>query len=200
MTDTPGCASLRERKKRATRKALHETALRLIAQRGDPAEVTVEEICDEVGISPRTFFNYFPTKLDAAFDLAPADIPPAQAEAFLAADGDLVADSLLLLTSSADLPTDYARIRTLLREQPELGMSFWKQTMGRLKPVHALMQQRAGDTPTVRLAFGVLAIAALSSMMRPDNDGDTAGAPARLAAEIAEMKSLIAGVDEALRG
>lgn len=197
--DSPGFASLRERKKRATRAALHQTALRLVSEQG-AAGVTVEEICDEVGISPRTFFNYFPTKLDAAFDLAPAEIPPAQAEAFLAADGDLIADALRLLTASADLPTDYARIRTLLREQPELAMSFWKQTMGRLKPVHALMQQRAGDTATARLAFGILAVAALSSMMRPGNDGDTAGAAGRLALELAEMKELIAGVDEALLG
>lgn len=189
------CASLRERKKRATREALHETALRLVTERGDPAAVTVEEICEEVGISARTFFNYFPTKLDAAFDLAPADIPPERARAFLDGNGDLVSDALALLAASADLPSDYTNIRLLLRQQPDLGMSFWKQTMGRLKPVHELLQQRAGDPSTARLAFGVIVIAALSSMIRPDNDGDPGGAAERLLTEVAQMKALLAQVD-----
>jgi AcrR family transcriptional regulator len=55
----------RERKKRATRQALRAATVELGLQRGLPA-VRVEEIAERVGVSTRTFFNYFDTKEDAA--------------------------------------------------------------------------------------------------------------------------------------
>jgi AcrR family transcriptional regulator len=53
-----------DRKKRATRAALRRAAVRLVEARG-LAQVTVEDIAAAAGVSPRTFFNYFPTKEDA---------------------------------------------------------------------------------------------------------------------------------------
>ncbi|MET8191725.1 MULTISPECIES: acyl-CoA-like ligand-binding transcription factor [unclassified Streptomyces] len=55
---------LRERKKRATRDALADVALRMAADRGIE-NVTVEAVTDAVGVSARTFFNYFPCLEDA---------------------------------------------------------------------------------------------------------------------------------------
>jgi AcrR family transcriptional regulator len=55
---------LRERKKAATRHALHEAAVRLAIAHG-PDRVTVEAIADEAGVSRRTFSNYFANKEEA---------------------------------------------------------------------------------------------------------------------------------------
>jgi AcrR family transcriptional regulator len=55
---------LRERKKAATRQALHGAAVRLAVERGLD-NVTIEAIADAVDLSRRTFSNYFDGKEDA---------------------------------------------------------------------------------------------------------------------------------------
>jgi AcrR family transcriptional regulator len=79
-------SGLRERKKAATRLALHEAALRLVAERGLDG-VSVDDIAERADVSPRTFFNYFSSKDDAVVGLDPSG-PERQRAEFLARPAD----------------------------------------------------------------------------------------------------------------
>lgn len=62
--EPPAQLGLRERKKRAARRAMSEAALRLAMEKG-VEQVRVEDIANAVGVSPRTFNNYFSSKEEA---------------------------------------------------------------------------------------------------------------------------------------
>jgi AcrR family transcriptional regulator len=68
-------SGLRERKKAETRTALQDTALRL-ADRHGVDRVSIEAIAEAVGVSPRTFFNYFTSKEDAILGISPTEPTP----------------------------------------------------------------------------------------------------------------------------
>lgn len=183
-----GC-SLRERKKLATRVAIHEVALRLVGERG-PEGVTVEEICAEVGVSPRTFFNYYPTKLAAAFDLPEARISDADRDRFLAGTGSLVDDLCELVAASVDIPRDYPRVKALLKEYSDLALSFWQQMNLRRKPVTELAKLRAADEETAINAFSVVMVAMMAIMRRPGTS-DIQTLAGRLKTEVRGLADLI---------
>ena len=59
-------AGLRERKKLATRAAIHDGAMRLFAEHGF-AGTTIDQIAEAADVSRATVFSYFPAKEARSF-------------------------------------------------------------------------------------------------------------------------------------
>ncbi|WP_229067620.1 TetR/AcrR family transcriptional regulator [Actinoplanes sp. DH11] len=146
-TTEPG---LRERKKAATRLALHEAALRLALEHG-PDRITVEAIADEAGVSRRTFSNYFANKEEALFygqhqrmrqvleiiRARPRDEPPWHA---------LTAAAAEFYGASGDLDPEWTARTRLMRRHPSLAAA-QMQTF-------AAMEREIGAEVTARLGPG----------------------------------------------
>jgi AcrR family transcriptional regulator len=94
-------SSLRARRRRSTRREIARAALNLVLERG-LADVTVEDIAEAAGVSPRTFFNYFPSKKSAVV-AGPEPLPDEAIEVFVTDRRTPVLDGLRLLLTSADL-------------------------------------------------------------------------------------------------
>jgi AcrR family transcriptional regulator len=117
--------SRRERKKQATRQALHEAAFRLAEEYG-LAGVTVEAIADEADVAPRTFFNYFACKEDAILNRDP-EWPEALRRAVVerpAAEDPLTALRRVMEEEAGRRILDadrFLRRMRLLRQEPQLA-------------------------------------------------------------------------------
>ncbi|MET0863445.1 MAG: TetR/AcrR family transcriptional regulator, partial [Nakamurella sp.] len=120
-SDRTDQAGLRERKKDATRRALAEAALDLAIERGYAA-ITISDITEAVGVSRRTFSNYFSSKAECVaavtqgwFDDIMFSIHEAPAE--------LPLDDLLfgaLTQVAAFVPERWEKIVSLCNSEPEL--------------------------------------------------------------------------------
>ena len=130
---------LRERKRIATKRSIQLAAVELAADRGFD-RVTIDEISHVANVSPRTFFNYFPSKESAIIGELPELPDEASIERFVTAGPDepiLDGISTLLIEAidvgdgadtgrdpgSAD-PQSMQRLHTLrralLKDNPEL--------------------------------------------------------------------------------
>ncbi|WP_439689306.1 TetR/AcrR family transcriptional regulator [Curtobacterium sp. SP.BCp] len=159
-----GACGLRERKKQQTRAAIHGAALELVTRHG-LAGVTVEEICAAAGVSSRTFFNYFPSKGDAALGLGPSTVPEDARAAFLAGTGPLVADCCDLVARTVTLPEDRRRMKQLVQARPEMVptmLQWMSETRARVAEVAA---ERAG-ADTARTAVTLVMAAVIEATHR----------------------------------
>ena len=118
---------LRERKRLATRRAIQLSVLRLATEKG-LENVTVDEISTDADVSPRTFFNYFPSKEAALVGDGPVLPAADELDHFMhagrAAD---VLDGIGEIMASAveNAPQDREAIRlrqALHRKHPHLSM------------------------------------------------------------------------------
>ena len=114
---------LRERRRRQTSADIRGAAVRLARERGWD-KVTVDNICNEAGISTRTFFNYFPNK-ESAIAYGPSDIPPELVEEFVGAGP---ASYSLVLAELITLAAHHVRDVPPEREQAQAMLELAKTT------------------------------------------------------------------------
>jgi AcrR family transcriptional regulator len=122
--DEPECG-LRERKKRETRLAIHRAALDLVEESGFDA-VTTDQIAARAGVSPRTFFNYFPTKEGAVLGATPADLEEMRVWLGARPADEPILQSIRAIVQSRLSPSSYdpelrAQRRRVLLGEPALG-------------------------------------------------------------------------------
>ena len=98
---------MRERKKLATRQALHVAALRLVAERGVDG-VSVDDIAERADVSQRTFFNYYATKDDAILGFDPSSGTNLAAALLARPPGESAAQAVraILLDRAAGMTRD----------------------------------------------------------------------------------------------
>ncbi|MEV0110109.1 TetR family transcriptional regulator [Nocardia sp. NPDC050799] len=170
---------LRELKKKRTREAIQDHALRLYREKGY-ANTTLEEVAAAAEVSPSTLFRYFPTKPDTVlFDR----VDPIFLDKFLAEPADLspleaARNALLAVLDSAHV--DMAAVETtrmrLIATVPELRAAVAHKVETDLPPFISAVARRTGrkpDDPRVRYWTGAIAGVAVMAYLRAiDNDED----------------------------
>jgi AcrR family transcriptional regulator len=161
-------AGLRERKKLATRHALAFAAMQLAVERG-LENVRVEDITDAVGVSRRTFTNYFSSKEEAIASLH-ADRFSSASEALRDRPADEpLADSLAEVFAAQYGPAvlmDRERmeaVRKVMNSSALFG-EFLKTQVESEAPLAEAIAERIGADPRHDLYSRVLAAAVTAAV------------------------------------
>ena len=185
---TEAAGGLRAAHKERTRTALVGAALRQFADRGYSA-VTVEDICAEAGVSPRTFFRYFATKEHVL--AAPVTAVLETLGESLAAQPDSVTAWTALRRASLDAvdrvdgqAAVFLRAGQVIRDNPAAlatnaeALMVWEQRM------HTQIQRRLGATDDSLHPRLLLGTAMLAFRVALDRWADQKGVgPARAVLE-----------------
>jgi len=191
---------LRERKKAARREALVSASHDLVSRLGLDA-VTVEMICDEVGVSPRTFFNYFASKVDAVLGIQETPLSGETAEVFAGGGptGDLLDDCATVVGSMLDsAPIDLDRmalVMELSQREPALLVRQLAWFEERTEELAGLAARRTGAEtpgPTEKMISSLFLLVVRSTLARWELAG-SAGLPSSHLPDVtAELRSLVA--------
>jgi len=157
---------LRARKQRLTRDAIHRAAVDLALERG-PDGATVAEISARVGISPRTFFNYYPTKDDAIVGVHEGLPSDDELDELRSGTSDDLIGDILTLMLGVFTPSDEGLIeqrKALMMKHPYLLQRQWARLFGveqRIAEVVAERMRAAGafdDVPDIEDAARSLVV------------------------------------------
>ncbi|QKW23750.1 TetR family transcriptional regulator [Kitasatospora sp. NA04385] len=167
-------SGLRERKKRATRAALREAALRLALEHG-PDGVRVEDIAEAAGVSPRTYNNYFASREQAIAAAVAADREERIAAAVAARPADVrLADAVAdaVVEQYADPGAQSPEALRLVVARPALREAFLDTAAGIGPPLAEAIAGRLGEAApeTARVLAASTAAAvriALEDWLRP---------------------------------
>ncbi|NVM99983.1 TetR family transcriptional regulator [Arthrobacter sp. SDTb3-6] len=165
-----GVHGLRARKREATRSAITSAARRFTATHGLNG-YTVEQLCEDVGISRRTFFNYFPSKEDAIVGHLLDEFPADALAAFLAGGSagpgaergpqglsrDLLRDLFELTCAMAD-EMDFTRenvhaLIEVMKVEPQLMIKMMGSAESREHDFADIIAQREGLAPNDPVAL-----------------------------------------------
>jgi AcrR family transcriptional regulator len=153
--------SLRERRLAATSLALRTEARRLAADAGLHG-FTIEELCAAVGVSRRTFFNYYASKENAVLGFPVRADTSDLDDAFVSGTGALLDDFAELHIARwerLDLTKAEAdELGRVFDREPRLFAHFVSLAAEGERDDIALVSQRAGaaDAETIVLVFGAL--------------------------------------------
>ena len=174
--------SHRERKKLATRWAIHDAAFDLVERHG-LAGTTIEAISDQAGVAPRTFWSYFASKEDAVINRDPEGAEHLRAALLARPAGEDAISSLRCVleeyVSDRLVDSDRAvRRQQLVRREPQLMAAVAASFDDVERSLVEAVAERLGLDPMRDLRPGVLVAAAggacrVAQMRWADEQGRT---------------------------
>jgi len=158
--------SRRTERKVATASRLTIVARRWTADRG-LSGFTIEELCDEVGVSRRTFFNYFPSKEEAVIGVDETEQAERFAREFLdlgshgwpAVVDDLIGIAVAHVRETEHSLDEHAEFITAIGREPKLLARFMSVTREREQQIAELVAAREGvptSDPRARAAVQIV--------------------------------------------
>lgn len=165
-----------ELRKRDTASQLTAVTRRLTADLGLTG-FTIEQVCDEVGISRRTFFNYFPSKIEAILGIDETAELVVFLERFHALGSrgwpavidDLISLAGEVLSMTAFSPEEHWQVMRAIEREPKLLARFMGAGREREELLLAIVAEREGvavDDPHARAAVEIVVLALRSTGAR----------------------------------
>ncbi|SDS67091.1 DNA-binding transcriptional regulator, AcrR family [Paraoerskovia marina] len=193
-------SGLRERKKRERHEALIDATHALVREHGSDG-VTVEMICDAVGVSSRTFFNYFESKEHAILGLTEVSVDDTVAATFVAGGptGRFVDDTVVVLRDLLSAPAlsghRLAAAMELARAEPRLlvrHVAWMEDQRSSFDELLARRRATTGEHVASELVGVVMMSAVRGAFMRWEQRGAD-GTPAdHVEPVLAEIRTLLA--------